>query len=238
MTDHDSLDGVEIAQAAAQGSALEIVPGVEISAEYQGRELHLLGYFVALDHEPLRTALASLRADRLERFRQMVLRLSACGVPLPEAELHQIEQTVSLGRRHLAALLVRTGHAATYREAFIRFLHDRGKVAVPKRRLPVAEAIALVRAAGGVAAWAHPAYDGTEARLRDLHALGLQGVEAEYPGHRPSLTGELRRRAAALGLVVTGGSDCHGPGPLKRAIGACGITAAELETVRRRAAEN
>ena len=122
---------------------------------------------------------------------------------------------VALGRRHLAVLLVQTRQAGSVREAFPRYLGDGGRAAVPKERLPVAEAIALVRGAGGVAGWAHPSYDCTRERLAELRGLGLGAVEADYPGFRPG----PRPRAAgagppALGLAVTGGSDCHGPGRL------------------------
>src|SRR5207244_10889397 len=99
--------------------------------------------------------------------------------------------------------------------------------------LPVAEAIALVRGAGGVAAWAHPTYDCTRESLIELRGLGLQAVEAEYPGWRRSRIGQLRAWARELDLAVTGGSDCHGPGP--RAVGMGGVTSQELEELRGRA---
>jgi predicted metal-dependent phosphoesterase TrpH len=153
-------------------------------------------------------------------------------VSLSPEELGGCGAGSSLGRRHLAALLVKTRRVDTVREAFARYLGDRGRVAVPKLRLPVADAVALVRAAGGIAAWAHPAHECTRERLHALRALGLQAVEAEYPSHRPSLTRTLRQRAAELGLAVTGGSDCHGPGPPRRSIGASGVSVTELATLR------
>jgi predicted metal-dependent phosphoesterase TrpH len=127
-------------------------------------------------------------------------------------------------------MLVRARRVATVREAFLRYLGDRGGVAVPKKRLPVAEALALVRAAGGVAAWAHPAYDCTQEQLTELRALGLGAIEIEYPDVRRSRTLELRGWAGQLGLAVTGGSDCHGPG--RRCVGSCTISAAEFGQLR------
>lgn len=228
LTDHDTLAGIAPAWSAAEGTGVEIVPAVEITAEHDGRELHLLAYFVRPNDGPLGTALDRLQEHRAGRFQEMVERLRQCGVALPDLETG----AGSLGRRHLAALLVQSRRVGTIREAFARYLHDRGRVAVPKLRLPITEAVALVRGAGGVAAWAHPNYDGTRERLRELRALGVQAVEADYPGHRPRLVRELRALAAELGLAVTGGSDCHGPGPLRRAVGACGVNAAELEALR------
>jgi predicted metal-dependent phosphoesterase TrpH len=230
VTDHDTLGGVPLAQAAAIGSGVEIVAGVEITTEYRQRELHLLGYFVALDHVGLTTALAVFRRHRLERFREMIERLRGRGVSLEEAEQRVQGSPDALGRRHLAEMLVRAQRVATVREAFLRYLGDRGGVAVPKKRLPVAEALALVRAAGGVAAWAHPAYDCTQEQLTELRALGLGAIEIEYPDVRRSRTLELRGWAGQLGLAVTGGSDCHGPG--RRCVGSCTISAAEFGQLR------
>jgi predicted metal-dependent phosphoesterase TrpH len=230
VTDHDTLGGVPAAQSAAAGSSVEIVPGVEITSEYRQRELHLLGYFVVLDHAGLTSALAEIRRHRLERFREMIERLRGRGVSLEEAEQRVQGSPDALGRRHLAELLVRARRVATVREAFLRYLGDRGGVAVPKKRLPVAEALALVRAAGGVAAWAHPSYDCTKEQLIELRALGLDAIEVEYPDVRRSRTLELRGWAGQLGLAVTGGSDCHGPG--RRCVGSCTISAAEFGQLR------
>ena len=136
----------------------------------------------------------------------------------------------TLGRRHLAELLVRQGKAGSIREAFQRWLADGGRGDVPKKRLPVAEALSLVRSAGGVASWAHPPYDGTRDDLAELARLGLGAVEVEYPEFAGSRKTQLRSFARELGLAITGGSDCHGPG--KRAIGACTISLDELARLR------
>jgi hypothetical protein len=231
VTDHDTLGGVGPARAAAAGTDVEVIAGVEITAEYRGRELHLLGYFVAPDDPPLNAALAMIRRHRAERFAEMVERLRQCGVHLNGEERQVSAAPESLGRRHLAELLVRAGRVRTVREAFTRYLGDHGRAAVPKKRLPAAEALALVRGAGGVAAWAHPPYDCTPDSLAELRALGLGAVEAEYPDVRPSRGRQLREWAAALGLAVTGGSDCHGPG--RRSVGAYTVSADELERLRR-----
>jgi hypothetical protein len=232
VTDHDTLGGVPAAREAAAGSPLEIVSGVEITSEYRQRELHLLGYFVALNHAGLTAALEDIRRHRIERFREMIERLRGRGVSLEGEEQRMQGAPEALGRRHLAEMLVRARRVATVREAFMRYLGDRGDVAVPKKRLPVAEALALVRDAGGVAAWAHPPYDCTQEHLTELRDLGLGAVEVEYPDLRRSRTLELRGWAERLGLAATGGSDCHGPG--RRGVGSCTISAREFEQLRQR----
>jgi predicted metal-dependent phosphoesterase TrpH len=235
VTDHDTVAGVAGARTAARGSALEVIAGVEVSAEYRGREFHLLGYFVRPDDEALGGALDQLRRDRADRFWVMVRRLRACGVSVDEGELRQFAGAGVLGRRNLAEYLVRAGRAGSVREAFLRYLGDNGRVAVPKVRLDVAEAIDRVRGAGGVAAWAHPSYDCTRESLVELRDRGLGAVEVEYPGARASRVRELRGLAAELRLAVTAGSDCHGPGHPSRSVGANSVTAGELEQLRERA---
>ncbi len=232
VTDHDAVGGVAAARTTADGTGVEVVAGVEITAEFRGRELHLLGYFFRTDDGPLTAALEKVRRGRTERFAEMVERLRACGasldlrgVPLPTAP-------EALGRRHLAEMLVRQGFAGSVREAFARWLHDGGRAVAPKKRLPVGEAAALVRSAGGVAAYAHPPYDCTVETLAELRDLGLGAVEVDYPAVKASRGRELRAWAARLGLAVSAGSDCHGPG--KHAIGACTVSDQELDVLRPR----
>jgi predicted metal-dependent phosphoesterase TrpH len=235
ITDHDSLDGIAPARRAA-GAAMEVVCGVELTCCYRSHVLHLLGYFFRPDDSALAVVLNRLRQQRAGRFREMVERLRACGVSVRDEDLCAQAEPNTLSRRHLAEMLVHSGQAATIREAFTRYLGDRGRVAVPHVGLPVAEAIALVRGAGGVAAWAHPSYDCSRETLSELRSLGLDAVEAEYPGFRRGRVRELRDLAASLGLAITGGSDCHGSGNYRRDVGACGISTAQLDTLRELAA--
>jgi len=232
ITDHDTLDGIAPARAAARRN-LEVITGVEITAADAVGEVHLLGYFFRPENVPLAAALDRLRTHRTGRFWEMVERLRRCGVVLPEEDLRAQAVSGVLGRRHLAELLVKARRVGSVREAFSRYLHDDGRATVPKLRLAAAEAIALVRGAGGVASWAHPPYHGAQERLRRLHGVGLQAVEVEFPACKPSRGRQLRAWAAELGLAVTGGSDCHGPGHYRRTVGARGVRGDELEALRR-----
>jgi predicted metal-dependent phosphoesterase TrpH len=227
VTDHDTMGGVAPARSAAGGD-LEVVSGVEISATHEGRELHLLAYFVDKDDGGLAAALDGVRRDRTARYVAMIERLRGCGVSIQAGALPP-----SPGRRHLAELLVRAGKVGSVREAFARYLGDGGRVDVPKRAIPAGEALALVRRAGGVAARAHPPYDCSRADLADLQKLGLGAVEVEYPGAKRQFARRLRDWAAELGLAVTGGSDCHGPDTSP--VGGHTISAEELAILRQRA---
>jgi predicted metal-dependent phosphoesterase TrpH len=231
ITDHDTLAGIAPTRLAA-GATLEVISGVEITAEFRGRELHLLGYFFDVNNRALRAGLDHLRSERVGRFHAMVDRLHTLGVPIQKEAVASLGDVTTLGRRHLAELIVQTKKAATIREAFQRYLGDHNRAAVAKTRLPVAEAIVLVRGASGVASWAHPNYDCDKDALVELKQLGLNAVEAEYPAFTQSRTQALRQWAMELGLAITGGSDCHGPEPLNRAIGTRSITRDELEHLR------
>jgi 3',5'-nucleoside bisphosphate phosphatase len=229
LTDHDTLAGLAAARAAA-GTNLEVVAGVEITTEHAGHELHLLAYFIHPDDAPLASALATIRQHRHARYHEMVRRLRDRGVFQDDLEPSTPVAPDALGRRHVAERLVRCGAVATIREAFTRYLKDDAPAAVPKWRLPVAEALALIRAAGGVASWAHPPPTAHFEQFVELRRLGLGAVEAVYPDLRGSRSRILQEYAVKLGLAISGGSDCHGPGP--REIGCCTISADELQRLR------
>jgi 3',5'-nucleoside bisphosphate phosphatase len=232
ITDHDTLAAIDPARALAAGTAVEVVSGVEITTEHEDHELHLLGYFIDLADPPLNEALAWVRRGRVERFREMVDRLRADGVVVAWHAEEVAAGPDSLGRRYLAELLMRAGYVVSVREAFARYLGDGNGYVPPKQRLPIAQAIRLVREAGGVAAWAHPGTRCESQRLAELRDLGLGAVEVDYPEVRQTRQKEIRAWADQLGLAVTGGSDCHGPG--RREVGCCGVSDAELEQLRQR----
>ena len=214
----------------------EIIRAVEITTEHHGRELHLLAYFVAEDDRPLNDALAWVRRQRIERFHAMLERLRQLGVDLPWQPTEQTPD--ALGRRYLAELLVQAGRVGSVREAFARYLKDGGPCVVsatgagrPASRLAVAEAIRLVRQAGGVACWAHPGPAADWPALVELAGLGLGAVEVEYPEVRQvPAAGTAPLGRTARSWPITGGSDCHGPG--RREVGCCSVSARELERLR------
>jgi predicted metal-dependent phosphoesterase TrpH len=235
ITDHDTCSALPEARTAARGlaSAPEIVAGVEITCEFRGNELHLLGYFLDADEPALDSALAGLREQRRLRFQHMVDLLSRAGLPLDGIEVQsRIESGCSLGRRDLAGMMVRAGHVETVGQAFARYLRDGTPYAVPKRGLPVAEALALVRAAGGISSWAHPPQDIELEQVIELRELGLGALEAVHPSYTSARSRGFRELARAAGLLVSGGSDCHGPTPVSRALGSWGIRRDELNLLR------
>jgi predicted metal-dependent phosphoesterase TrpH len=233
LTDHDTCAGVAEAQSAA-GTAIELVPGVEISTVFGDRELHLLGYFVRPD--PLEAALAPVRASRRERFHEFVALLRERGLHLPDDRVRLVEgATASPGRRHVAALLVACGHTRSRTEAFHRFVGPLSGRVRPKALVPIEEAIHRVHAAGGAASLAHPPADLTDDQFAALCAAGLDAVEVVYPWGRNAPAVRLREVTAHFGLAVSGGSDSHGPEPAHRRIGSHAVNSDEFAALRERA---
>src|SRR5262249_34210556 len=154
-------------------------------------DLHLLAYFVRLDG-PLADALDRLRVGRRNRLFAMARRLRELGVELSDDSIERLAATDAVGRRNLASALVEQGKVGSIREAFNRYLGDHGRAFVPKERLTTAEAIRLVREAGGVASWAHPGADCTRDSLRELYNLGMRAVEVDCPSIKPGRALELR----------------------------------------------
>jgi 3',5'-nucleoside bisphosphate phosphatase len=227
LTDHDAVEGVDEALAAARDAGIENVPAVEISSvDGTYEDLHVLGY--RLDHRDgdLRAALQDFRADRSRRIYAMADRLRDLGLELDSSTLDARQAAGrSLGRPHLArAVLAHPANAQRLREEgidgldtlFPAYLVPGAPAFVPRSRPTVPEAIALVHAAGGVAVWAHPFFDVADpatarAALERFTAEGLDGVEAFYIAHDREQTLLLADLGAGLGLLTTGSSDFHGP---------------------------
>ena len=212
VTDHDTVKGLARAQAAATAEGVRLVPGIEVSTESEGREVHILGHFV----DPAEPGLASfsdrLRDERAERMARMVQRMNQLGFPVTLEEVERIAAGAHLGRPHLALALVARGYVTSTREAFDRFLGDGKPGYVDRFRVSAEEAIAMLHRAGGTATLAHPGSSKVSSfTLERLAKAGLDGMEIFHPDHVPSQREAFLRQADALGLVPTAGSDFHGP---------------------------
>lgn len=211
LTDHDTTLGVEAATPEGQRLGIEVIPAVEITSEERAFECHLLGYWVDLDPESeLQRLLANMRRNRIERAREILRRLRALGLDVTEAEVVQLGGPHAVGRPHIAAALVRKGYAPTVRLAMRRYLGKASPAYVPRRRITPEDAVAAIRASGGVVVYAHPGIVGMDSIIERLAALGLAGLEAHYPEHTDADTAKYVDMARRLGLVITGGSDYHG----------------------------
>jgi len=215
LTDHDEVRGnPEALFAAKEQGGLEVIPGVELSVEFEP-EMHILGYFVDWTHPELNARLEEVRRFREERNPRILERLREMGLELDYGEVRRIAGGEVVGRVHIAQALVNRGYVRNVEEAFQRFL-GRGRPAYVKRRLlPPQQAIWLIRQAGGVPCLAHPfslclSLERLEDVVGELRDWGLEGLEVYYHDHFPQQIRALREMAMRWDLVVTGGTDFHG----------------------------
>ena len=215
ITDHDTTAGLAEAMDAGAELGVEVVPGLELSTEFRGGGVHILGYFIDPDASALRGALDRFVRARQARNEQIVAALAADGFDISMDELRTAWPDTVLGRPHIAELLVRRGYAAAIDEAFDRWLGRGRPYYRPRWRMPLAEAVTVIRASGGLASVAHPLQygfppDALEAFLYTAKDAGCGALEAYYSKYSPAQQAALRETAARLGLVVSGGSDFHG----------------------------
>jgi len=215
LTDHDTVAGVEEALEAGNELGVEVVPGVEISAQYPPGTMHILGYYLHTSHPELLGALKKLQQARAARNPKIIERLQALGLEITTTEVLDLSGG-QVGRPHIAKALVNKGYVSTIDEAFSRYLKKGAVAYVEKFRFPPEEAIAMIRRAGGIAVLAHPFTLGMDnpdelaLLVRGLAGMGLEGIEVFYPGHTEEMVVLYEDVAKRLGLVCTGGSDFHG----------------------------
>jgi 3',5'-nucleoside bisphosphate phosphatase len=211
IADHDTVAGVAAGLRATAGR-LTLLPAVEISASHGHDELHLLGYMVDVDAAPLLAVLEHIQEEREKRARRTVEVLQGLGVDLAYEQVAAVARGASIGRPHIATALVEAGAVPTPAMAFERYL-KRGRPAyVDRYRVTPQEAIALIREAEGLPVLAHPKLIHRDALIPELASQGLGGLEAFHTQHSPNDVEHYLALAARLHLVVTGGTDSHGPG--------------------------
>ena len=215
LTDHDTTDG--LAEALATGSVVgvEVVPGVEFSAEFEGNSVHVLCYWMDPQDAALQLELRRLREDRFRRGELMVGKLQELGLPVAFQRVRAIAGDATIVRPHIAQAMVEAGVVATEKEAFERYIGDGGPAHVAKHALDPVDAVALIDGAGGVCALAHPGMWGDQSAvpvelIERMAAAGMRGLEVDHPDHTPEMRERYRTVAGELGLIATGGSDCHG----------------------------
>lgn len=210
LTDHDTLEGCSEVEAAAAKVGIRFVVGTEVTAELHGREIHILGYLVDPACESLSQELGKAQVIRQNRVREMVARLQSQGIPLEAEVVFEMAKCNAPGRPHVARALVQAGHCGSLDEAFERFLKKDRPGWVPKDKMPASKAVDLIHQAGGLAVLAHPGLNHDDSLVAKLKAFGLDGLECFHPKHGPSAVARYQAMARDLGLLVTGGSDCHG----------------------------
>lgn len=212
LTDHDTVAGVEEAQGAARALSIEVIPGVEVSTSYAGVDLHILAYFVDPTHPEILGHAEAAAVRREDRLRSMVERLKAQGVDVPfERVKEEAGGAASIGRPHLARALVAAGIVESVPRAFDLYIGNDRPAYIPSSLLETEDALGLIRRAGGVSVWAHPPIQLVSDLVPILKEQGLQGLEVYRPRASPERVLRLEGTARSWGLLVSGGSDWHGP---------------------------
>ncbi len=217
VTDHDTADGVGEAMAAGRQAGVEVIPGIEISVDYRGYGVHILGYFIDPDCNALEELLDWVVSERERRNGEIAAAMSQDGLNVSLDSLHKKHPESVIGRPHFAAELVEAGLVKSVKEGFDKYLSPGGRYYRRRQYIPLDMAFDVIARAGGKAVFAHPfqyGFSGEELEelLRLLISRGLAGIECIYSGYSLEQTEYLKNLAAKYGLCVTGGSDFHGSG--------------------------
>lgn len=216
LTDHDTADGIPEAAAAAENAGIELVPGIEFSTDYHGRDIHILGLSIHPEQEDFLRHLKAFRDSRDARNEEMTLRLQNLeGIPIHMDALKAVYGDAVLTRAHFGRWLFENGYVRSIKEAFERYIGDDCPCFVPRKRTDPRHAIQLILNAGGIPILAHPLlYHLPEPQLEslilELKEAGLQGIEAIYSSNTGMDESNMRRLARKMDLKISGGSDFHG----------------------------
>jgi 3',5'-nucleoside bisphosphate phosphatase len=232
LTDHDTVEGCARLKAACGLEGLEFIPGTELTAEFKGNELHLIGYFIDSEHPRLLEELAKFQNVRQNRIREMVSRLNRAQIPLEADSVFAIANCRSPGRPHVGRALVQAGLCSSMDEAFERFLKKNRPAWVPKFKISAMDAIELIHEANGLAVMAHPGLNRTDDCIPVLVEAGLDGIECYHTRHNPSTVEHYLEIAEQNNLLITGGSDCHGMNKGKPLIGSIKLPYAYVQALK------
>lgn len=220
VTDHDTMDGVSEAMERAryyktQGIDIEVIPGMELSSDYMGKDIHIVGLYLDPDSEYMKRRMDAFRDSRYKRNLEMCERLTKGGMPISYDELEETFPDSVITRAHFARMLVKKGYVSSNKEAFDRFIGDGKPYFVTRKKKSPMRAIEIVRHAGGFPILAHPMQykmgkDTLDSFVGMLKDSGLTGIEAVYSTHTPADERQIRALADKYDLLISGGSDFHG----------------------------
>lgn len=215
LTDHDTTEGLTEALDAARGKDIEVIPGIEFSTEYEGRDIHILGLYIQTDSQNFMDYLTQFQNSRDVRNQKMCQRLQEHNIPITYEELQERFPEAIITRSHYAGLLLEKGYVKSRTEAFERYVGDHAPCYIPREKVTPCQAVSLIQESGGLSFLAHPTlYRMSNSRLdllvSRLKESGLSGIEAVYSTYSISEERSMRCIAKKYDLLISGGSDFHG----------------------------
>lgn len=210
ITDHDNVKGINEAIYASLHLSIEVIPGIELNCQYLDEEVHILGYFIDYKSKKLEEKLEFIRDCRHNRMIKIISKLNSMGVRVDFENLKINNNNTSIGRPHIARVLVEKGYASNIKSAFDKYLGRNRPAYVERYKLSVGEAIGLIESIGGVSVLAHPGLIAKKNYIDEILDLGIKGIEVYHTKHDINTTSELLKLATERKLFITGGSDCHG----------------------------
>lgn len=212
ITDHDTMEGVEPAIRRGEELGLEVVPGIELNTDYKDREIHILGYYLDANCSEFQETLKELQAARVNRVKKIVEKLNDMGYTISYERVEEIAGEGAMGRPHIAQALLEAGYASDWGEAFDKYIGKDSPAYIPRMKLTPDEAVQLILKVGGVPVLAHPGLNNIDEMIPELIIAGLKGIEVYHFEHTEEEKEHYRKIAEENNLIITGGSDCHGPG--------------------------
>ena len=237
LTDHDSVAGVQEAQNVGQNIGVEVIPGIELSAQEAGIDIHILGYFIDPANSDLLAYLQKFQDARRNRAEKIVARLNRLGVRITMAHVLHKAGDATIGRPHVADVLVEEGFVFSHDHAFQKYLGYGKPAYQPKFVLTPSEAVEVIHAAGGLASLAHPVLYRRDALIPDLIKQGLDGIEVMHVKHAHADVRRYSDMAKHYGLLSTGGSDCHGDGRGQAVMGTVRVPSTFLDVMKEKLAQ-
>lgn len=232
LTDHDTTDGIAAALDTARGTGLEVIPGVELNTDWEDTEIHILGFYLEYRSSSLQGILKEMRQARAARAEKMLAKLTDLGIRVTYEDVQKIAGEATICRPHIAQAMIAAGCVTSVKEAFDKYIGRGMPAYVPRTKLDPFTAIAVIERAKGVPVLAHPGLANRDNLIPAFVKKGLLGLEVYYPLHTPEMIEKYQWYSKKFGLVMTGGTDYHGPDSGYPSLGTVSVPMETVEKLR------
>lgn len=215
ITDHDTVNGISHAINTAKGLEIEVIPGIEINTDYNHQEIHILGYYIDYNSNYLKNVLNDLQSKRKLRAAKIVRKLNDIDIDITFKEVKEKSTGQSIGRPHIAQVLIDRGYVKTIKDAFDLYIGRNKPAYVPRNKLSPFDAIKIVKRSKGIPVLAHPGHLKDHEIIIKLKKYGLAGLEVFHRDHNLEQIVHYKKIAIKNNLLITGGSDFHGNEPMQ-----------------------